>query len=155
MAVVMNCLFYKNTSPDPLYLPSVKKTSLTYVKWSPAHGETEQEKQQHGQRILSAHAWSSQNMFPLYWRLGKTDKLFSVLYKNINTLTTLTYIVSPPLKAVKEAGSIRTEKRKDASFLPARLERNLAKPYQLLPVCRNSNHRVPPPFSLCLPFFMA
>ncbi len=34
-----------------------KKTALTYVKWSPAHGETKQEKQQHGQRILSAHAW--------------------------------------------------------------------------------------------------
>jgi hypothetical protein len=94
-------------------------------------------------------------MSSLYRRLGTTEKKqFSVLYKNINTITIQTYIVSPHIKAVKEAGSIRTDKRKNASFLPARLERNLAKPYQLLPVCRHSNHRVLPLFSLCLPLFM-
>jgi hypothetical protein len=90
-------------------------------------------------------------MSPLYRRLGTTEELFSVLYKNINIITTHTYIVFPlpPIQAVTEEGSIRTKKRKDASFLPARLERNLAKSYQLLPVCRHSNEEYYP-YSLCV-----
>jgi hypothetical protein len=128
-------------SPDPLYLMFLLVKNCTYlceVKSRPWRDWAREAAAwpEDTNCACVARRWSSQNMSQLYWRLGTTEKtIFSVLYKKINTITTQTYIVSPPIKAVREAGSIRT----DASFLPARLERNLAKPYQLLPVFRHFN----------------
>jgi hypothetical protein len=87
-------------------------------------------------------------MSQLYRRLGTTEKSYFLLYiKDINVITTHTYIVFPlpPIQAVKEAGSIRPDREKERRlFSPSQIGKKFSQTIPIISSVSELQRRVPP-----------